>query len=122
MRIHVASVHEESLFIWLCISWAIIQFLQSMRNIYIYIYIYIYDNALFILLFSIWACVWTCQVALLSLRVRESSHESLFLRFILMYILGESMSHPFDFCERGERPFFSISGSLFYPSFHLFQM
>ena len=32
------------------------------------------------------------------------------------------MSHPFDFCERDERPFFSISGSLFYPSFHLFRM
>ena len=31
------------------------------------------------------------------------------------------MSCPFDFCERGERPFFSISGSLLYPSFHLFR-
>ena len=30
------------------------------------------------------------------------------------------MSRPFDFCERGEQPFFSISGSLFYPSFHPF--
>ena len=41
---------------------------------------------------------------------------------ILVYILGESMSHPFDFCERDEWLFFNISGSLFYPSFHLFRM
>ena len=33
-----------------------------------------------------------------------------------MYILGESMSHPFDFYERCERLFFSISGFLLYPS------
>ena len=32
------------------------------------------------------------------------------------------MSHPFDFGERGEQPFFSISGFLLYPSFHLFWM
>ena len=28
---------------------------------------------------------------------------------------------PVRFCERDERPFFSIYGSLLYPSFHLFQ-
>ena len=27
-----------------------------------------------------------------------------FLDSILVYILGENMSHPFDFWERGERP------------------
>ena len=32
------------------------------------------------------------------------------------------MSRPFDFCERGEQHFFSISGSLLYPSSHLFWM
>ena len=38
------------------------------------------------------------------------------------YILGESMSRPFDFCETSEQPFFSISGSLLYPPSHLFRM
>ena len=41
---------------------------------------------------------------------------------ILVYILGENMSRPFDFCEKGEQSFFSISGSLLYPSSHLFRM
>ena len=39
---------------------------------------------------------------------------------ILVYILGESMSNPFDFCERGKRPFLRISGSLPYSSLHPF--
>ena len=39
---------------------------------------------------------------------------------ILVYILGESISHPFDFCEKDEWPFFKISGSLPYLSFHTF--
>ena len=39
---------------------------------------------------------------------------------ILVYILGESMSRPFNFCERCERPFFKISGSLPYSSLHPF--
>ena len=32
------------------------------------------------------------------------------------------MRHPLNFCERGEQPFFSIFGSLLYPSSHLFWM
>ena len=43
-----------------------------------------------------------------------------FLDSIFVYILGKSMSRSFDFCERGERPFFSIFGSVFYPSLHPF--
>ena len=39
---------------------------------------------------------------------------------ILVYILGESMSRPFDFCERGERPFFRIFGFLPYSSLYPF--
>ena len=39
---------------------------------------------------------------------------------IFVYILGESMSRSFDFCERGERPFFRISKSLPYSSLHPF--
>ena len=39
---------------------------------------------------------------------------------ILVYILGESMSHPFDFCERCEQHFFRISRSLPYSSLHPF--
>ena len=45
-----------------------------------------------------------------------------FLDSILIYILGEGMSRLFDFCEKDERPFFSISRSLLYPLFHLFRM
>ena len=41
---------------------------------------------------------------------------------ILVYVLGDSMSRLFDFCERGERPFFRIFGSLLYSSSHLFRM
>ena len=40
--------------------------------------------------------------------------------FILVYVLGESMSRSFDFCERVERPFYRISGSLPYLSLHPF--
>ena len=39
---------------------------------------------------------------------------------ILVYILGESMSRPFYFCEKDERPFFKISKSLPYSSLHPF--
>ena len=39
---------------------------------------------------------------------------------ILVYILGESMSRSFNFCERDERPFFRIFGSLPYLSLHSF--
>ena len=41
--------------------------------------------------------------------------------YILVYF-GWEYELPIHFCERGERPFFSISGSLLYPSFHLFRM
>ena len=41
---------------------------------------------------------------------------------ILVYVLGDSMSCLFVFCERDERPFFRISGSLLYSSSHLFRM
>ena len=41
---------------------------------------------------------------------------------ILVYVLGDSMSCLFVFCERGERPFFRISGALLYSSSHLFRM
>ena len=79
------------------------------------------DSALFILSFTIGHGYGHARL-LHWVHVLESSYESSFLGFILMYTLGESMSHPFDFCERDEQPFFSIPGSLLYPSFRLFQM
>ena len=39
---------------------------------------------------------------------------------ILVYILGKSMTCPFDFYERCKRPFFRISKSLPYSSLHQF--
>ena len=51
---------------------------------------------------------------------REFVWELLF-EILSLYILGD-MNCLYDFCERGERPFFSISGSLLYPSFLLFRM
>ena len=77
---------------------------------------------MFILLFSIghvYGCARLLHWVYVSERVRMRAS---FLDSILVYILGESTSHPFDFYESGEWPFFSISGSLFYPSFHLFRM
>ena len=56
--------------------------------------------------------------------VRESSYKRsqwppiYFWDSILVYILGESMSRPLDFCERGEQPILRISGSLPYSSLH----
>ena len=40
-------------------------------------------------------------------RMRASFWDS-----ILVYVLGDSMSCLFDFCERGKWPFFRVSGSL----------
>ena len=49
-------------------------------------------------------------------RMRASFWDS-----ILVYVLGDSMSCLFDFCERSKWPFFRVSGSLLYPLSHLFQ-
>ena len=79
-------------------------------------------NALFIISFFI-GHVYGCAKllhwvhVLKRVRMRASLWDS-----ILVHVLGDSMSRPFDFCERGKRPFFSISGSLLYPSPHLFWM
>ena len=48
-------------------------------------------------------------------RMRASFWDS-----ILVYILGESMSHPFDFCESCEWSFFRISRSFPYSSLYPF--
>ena len=41
---------------------------------------------------------------------------------ILVYVLGDSMSRLFDFCDKCERPLFRIFGSFLYSSSHLFRM
>ena len=51
---------------------------------------------------------------------REFVWEFFFWDSILVYVLGESMSHPFDFYERDQRLFFRIFGSLPYLSLYPF--
>ena len=77
-------------------------------------------NALFILSFSI-EHMYGCASLLHWVYVLKRVHMGTsFWDSILVYILGESMSRPFYFCERDERHFFRISGSLPYLSLHPF--
>ena len=79
------------------------------------------DSALFILSFTIGHVYGRARLlhwvhVLERVRMRASFWDS-----ILVYF-GWEYDSPIRFCERDERPFFSISGSLLYPSSHLFWM
>ena len=77
-------------------------------------------SALFIIPFSI-EHMYGCASLIHWVYVLEKVHMGASFRdSILVYILGKSMSHPFDFCESGERLFFRIFGSLPYSSLHPF--
>ena len=78
-------------------------------------------NVLFIISFSIehmyeCASLLDWVYVLERVRMRTSLWDSILVYFGWEYDL------PVRFCERDERPFFSIHGSLLYPSFRLFQM
>ena len=80
------------------------------------------NSALFIFLFSI-GHVYGRASLLHWVHVLERVRmRSFFWDFILVCVLGDSMNCLFDFCERDGWLFFSISGSLLYPSFNLFRM
>ena len=75
---------------------------------------------MFIILFSI-KHMYECASLLHWVYVLERVHMRASLwDSILVYVLGESMSRPFDFCERDERHFFRIFGSLPYWPLHPF--
>ena len=77
-------------------------------------------SALFIIPFSI-EHMYGCASLFHWVYVLEIVHMGVsFLDSIFVYILGKSMSRSFDFCERGERPFFRVSGSLPYSSLQSF--
>ena len=77
-------------------------------------------SALFIILFSI-EHMYGCASLIHWVYVLEKVHMGASFRdSILVYVLGECMSRPFNFCERGERLFFRIFGSLPYSSLHPF--
>ena len=77
-------------------------------------------SALFIIPFSI-EHMYGCASLLHWVYVLERVRMGAYLwDSILVYVLGESMSRPFDFCERSERLFFRIFGSLPYSSLHPF--
>ena len=96
-RIHVASVHEESLFIWLCISCEIIHYWSEYAQKKIKIIIKIIKNgALFILLFSI-GHVYGCASLLHWVHVLERVRmRASFLRSILVYF-GWGYESPIRF-------------------------
>ena len=82
----------------------------------------LHDSAFFILLFSIghvYRRASSLHWVYVLERVRMGTS---FWDSILLYVMGDSMDRLFDFCERDERFFFSIFGSLLYPSFYLFRM
>ena len=78
-------------------------------------------NALFIIPFSI-EHMYGFASLLHWVYVLERVRMRAYLWDILVYVLGDSINRIFNFCERGERLFFSISRSLLYPSFYLFRM
>ena len=113
MRIHVISVCGQSLIIWVCIFMGghslLIKVCAKTKKKKIE---EIKDNAFFIVSFSIehmyrYASLLHWVYVLERVRMKFYFWDS-----ILVYILGESMSHLFDLCERDEWPFFRIFGSL----------
>ena len=117
VRIHVTSICGEGSIIWVCIFMGGHSLLiklcakkqQKQKK-----------NALFILSFSI-EHMYGCASLLHWVYVLERVHMGTsFWDSILVYILGESMSCPFDSCERNEWHFFKISRSSSYSSLNMF--